>query len=166
VLGRGAIVAFLETLRGRPVLIGCGDRRYRQAAEALGDWVAEAFGATAEVTMTGPRATCRYDYMDSFGWPQYGEDPVRADILVGNCQDNGLMWRFVRQHGACGWLPLEINQDFPGEDRCVVMLSLPLVSQANGRPNSAPHPPQLVLGASSPGGVRRGLEALQKTVGR
>ncbi len=147
-----AIAAFIEDRRGASLVIGCGSRGFQPAARALADWLAATFEITAAVTLAAPRASCRHDYMDSFGWPSYGGDPVRADILIGNAQDNGLMWRFLNLHGDGGWLPLEINQDFPGPGHALVMLSMPFVTRADGRPGGRASPsPTARAGGQSPG---------------
>ncbi len=156
-----AVVAFLNARRGTTLHIGCGDRRFQPAAQALALWLTNTLAIAADVTLAGPRASCRNDYMDSFGWPSYGGDPLHAEILLGNCQDNGLMWRFLTLHGECGWLPLEVNQDFPGTGRALIMTSMPFVTRADGKRGGKAHASQLVLGASDPGDVQRAVTALQ-----
>ncbi|MGI6495350.1 MAG: beta-galactosidase [Kiritimatiellia bacterium] len=155
--------AYLERLREKEgVLIGCGDRRFLPAANLLAERLRTRLGVTASVTMAGARVeNCRDDYMDGYGWPGYGAPPVHADILLGNCQDNGLMYGFISLQGECGWLPLEVNQDFPGMGRSLVMLSLPCLSRADGRHSARLAPGrQLVLGASQPEDCLRAVEAL------
>ena len=90
--------------------------------------------------------------MDGYGWASCGKAPLHADILVGNCQDNGLMYDFISLQGACRWLPLEVNQDFPGVGRSIVMISSPYSSRADGRHSAQADatPRQLVIGASQP----------------
>ena len=145
---------FFESLleKGEAV-IGCGDRRFLSAANSLAKDLNDRFGIAAKVTMAGARIeNCRDDYMDGYGWASCGKVPLHADILVGNCQDNGLMYDFISLQGACRWLPLEVNQDFPGVGRSIVMLSSPYSSRADGRHSAQADatPRQLVIGASQP----------------
>ncbi|OPZ26188.1 MAG: Beta-galactosidase trimerization domain protein [Lentisphaerae bacterium ADurb.BinA184] len=166
VLDPAAIAAWLAGLpRDREIVIGCGDVRLRAVAEAARAWLEKDVGLRATITSAQPRASCRHDYMDGFGWPQYGADPVRPDLVVGNAQENGLMWRFLTCHGWCGWLPLEVNRDFPGPGRSVVMLSCPVRTQANGKPGGQREAQQLVIGASFPAEAAHGLAALQTALG-
>lgn len=162
ILERDTIGAFLNQLQGADIAIGCGDNRFKPVAETLAAWLKTAYGVNSHITTVGPRVSCRYDYMDSFGWPQYGVDPIQAAILVGNCQDNGLMWKFLKCHGEICWLPLEINQDFPGIGRAVVMLSSPVVTDANGNTSRTDGERQLVIGASFPSEARRAVQELRK----
>jgi len=98
--------------------------------------------------------------MDSYGWPGYGGDPVQAAILIGNCQDNGLMTKFLNMN-SCSWLPLEVNQNFPGIGKAVIMLSSPVVSDNVGRISRKDATRQLVIGGSSPSEAMAGVKALQ-----
>jgi len=159
------IAAFLEKLNGSNIVIGCGDTRFKPVAQALADWLQKARGITARVTVEAPRTSCRFDYMDSFGWPDYGGDPVHAAILIGNCQDNGLMWKFLSLK-TCAWLPLEINQNFPGIGRAVVMLSSPVVSNNTGQISKKDAARQLVIGASFPSEALAAVKALQAACGQ
>ena len=154
------IAAFIDNLNGGNIVIGCGDARFRPVAQALADWLQNARGITARITVEAPRTSCRFDYMDSFGWPSYGGDPVHAAILIGNCQDNGLMWKFLSLHGSA-WLPLEINQNFPGIGRAVVMLSSPVISSSTGQINRKDAQQQLVIGATFPSEAMRAVKELQ-----
>jgi hypothetical protein len=160
-----AIQAFLESRRGTRILIAAGTPRFQPAAAALADWLSQGYGIQTELTFVAPRVSCRYDYMDGFGWPAYGNDPVQADILIGNTRDNGLMWKFLRCHNLCGWLPLEINQDFPEPARSLVMLSCPVQTEANGKPGGKKAASQLVLGAGDGTAALAAVEDLKRAVG-
>ncbi len=144
------------------VLIGCGDRRFLPAAKRLATRLGEELGIESQITMAGARVrNCRDDYMDGYGWTDYGAAPVRADILIGNAQDNGLMFDFLTLKGDCRWLPLEINQDFPGPGRAIVALPLPCTSRSSGRTNARldGYRP-IVLGASHPADAISAVAAL------
>jgi len=154
------IAAFLEARRGKALVIGCGNRRFKPAAETLARWLKAAYGIRATITTAGRRCTIRKAYMDGFGYNRPLPEPVHADILVGNCQDNGLMYRFLLLSGQRYWLPLEVNQDFPGQGRAVVALSLPVATPESGRPGGKKTPQQLVLGASFPAEASLAVEAL------
>jgi len=68
------------------------------------------------------------------------------------------MWRYTWMWGVNDryWLPLEINNAFPGAGRAVVMLSAPVVTDGSGKPTGKKAGQQLVIGASFPGeGWRR-----------
>jgi len=156
------IAEFIAGLKGTSIVIGCGDARFKPAARAAADWLKQAYQIDSRITVEGPRASCRFDYMDSFGWPGYGDDPVQAAVLIGNCQDNGLMWKFLKCHGNVCWLPLEINQNFPGLGRAVIALSSPVITDDNGNLRKKDAPPQLVIGASFPSEAMKAVEELMK----
>lgn len=160
VLGAGKVGRFLEERRGGEVVIGCGDRRYRPVGEKLAEWLEAEYEIQARTTTAGPRATTNYTYMSGFGWTRYGKDPVEADILVGNDQSNGLMWKFADCKDWVHWLPVEVNKDFPGLGHAVVMLSLPVRTRANGNPGGKRAPQQLIIGGSNPADAMRGVEEL------
>jgi len=162
VLDADAIAAFLEKLKGTAIVVGCGDGRFKPVADALAAWLKQGYQVDSRVTTEGPRGSCRFDYMDSFGWTWYAPDPVEAAILIGNCQDNGLMWKFAKSQNPTWWLPLEVNQNFPGMGHCVLMLSSPVISDGNGNIARKDAPRQLVIGASFPSEAMRGLQALQQ----
>ncbi len=163
------ISAYLESPEAKQILIGCGDRRFLPVAEALAAWLKTKFQIEAKPTMAGPRVTIRKAYMDGFGWGRPGPAPSTPAILIGNCQDNALMWRFISHSGDSYWLPLEINQDFPGLGRAVVMLSAPITTRPDGRPGETGKgqaPQQLVIGASFPAEALRAVEALKRKLVR
>ncbi|HUW34245.1 MAG TPA: hypothetical protein VM223_21780, partial [Planctomycetota bacterium] len=117
----------------------------------------------SRITCEGPRGQCSKSYMLGFGFFQPDPAPVRPEILIGNCQDNGLMWRFIMRDARVemGWLPLEVNQTFPGLGRAVIMLSCPISTQLDGKPRTdVPADPQLVIGASSAAEAVKGVEAV------
>ena len=71
------------------------------------------------------------------------------------------MWKFLKLQGECWWLPLEVNQNFPGIDRWVVMLSAPVISDANGKVRpTKPEQQELVIGASFPSEAMMAVKAL------
>jgi len=156
------IAEFIAGLKGTSIVIGCGDARFKPAARALADWLKQAHQIESRITVEGPRASCRFDYMDSFGWPGYGDDPVHAAILIGNCQDNGLMWKFLKCHGNVCWMPLEINQNFPGLGRAMLAMTSPVISDDNGNLRRKDAPRQLVIGASFPSEAMKAVEELKK----
>ena len=162
ILDAPKVAEFLNSLKGTSIVIGCGDRRFKPAAKAVADWLKQAYQIDSRITTEGPRASCRFDYMDSFGWTQYTEDPVHAAVLIGNCQDNGLMWKFLKCHGNVCWLPLEINQNFPGLGKAVVMVSSPVITDNSGNIRRKDAPLQLVIGATYPGDAMRAIEELRK----
>jgi hypothetical protein len=164
VLAADRIADFLDERRGGELMIGCGDRRYRPVGESLAEWLAEEYDIEARITTAGPRATTNYSYMSGFGWTRYGKNPVEADILVGNDQSNGMMWKFADCKDWVHWLPLEVNSDFPGLGHVVVMLSLPVQTRANGNPGGKRAAQQLIIGASNPADALRGVEGLQGKV--
>ena len=170
ILGADRIAAFLSDRKGASIVIGSGDTRFRPAAELLAAWLKQTYQIDSRITTEGPRAVASHAYMLGFGG-RGSEDPVRADILIGNCQDNGLMWRFVRRDGGLqlGWLPLEVNQNFPGSERAVVMLSSTVITNPDGSqytPISGAEPitaePQLIIGASFPTEALSAVRALQQ----
>jgi len=163
VLDADRIAAFLDERKGKELLIGCGDTRYKPAAEALANWLKQAYEIKTQITTERPRASTHRPYMDGFAGPHIHGEPVRPEILIGNSQDNGLMIRFIRHTGDDYWLPLEMNQNFPGADRAVVMLSAPVRSDANGRPHNAANQRQLVIGASFPSEALRAVQVLQRS---
>jgi hypothetical protein len=159
-----AIAAFLKERAGKEVIIGYGGRPWQAAAETLAAWLTTTYNCKCTLTMAGPRCSCRYEYMDGFGYPNYGPDPVKADVVIGNCQDTPLLYRYLSLQGDDYWLPLEVNQDFPGPGRALIMLSAPVATQANGQPNGKAVPPQLVIGASYPDEARQGIAELLKGI--
>jgi hypothetical protein len=161
ILDRDQITAFLEARRGKQVLIGCGDTRFRLAAEELSKWLKQTHNIDASITTAGSRLICRYDYMDGYGWPNSETEQASADILIGNARDNGLMWRYVWMTGNRYWLPLEINDTFPGIDRSVVMLSIPVVTDNGGKAVGKPADQKLIFGASFPAEAMRAVKAMQ-----
>ena len=164
ILDAPQIAAFLDARRGKSLLIGCGDTRLKAVGDEMAHWLKEAYGIDARVTMAGPRASCRFAYMDGFGYTQFGGEPVKADILIGNCQDNFLMQRFLTPQGWCSWLPLEVNEDFPGPGRALVMLSVPVITQSNGQPGGKVAEQQLVIGASSAAEAIDATRALRRAL--
>jgi hypothetical protein len=165
-LAPGWIASFLDQRRGKDLLIGCGDQRYRPAGDALAAWLQEHYAIRARTIIAGPRASCRMAYQDGFGYTQYGPDPVQADILIGNVQDNALMWKFQSCQGWGGWLPVEVNRDFPGMGHAIVMLSAPVVTQPDGQAGGKQAPQQLVIGGGSPAETMRGVQALEQAFER
>jgi len=161
VLEADAVAAFLEARRGKDLVIGCGDIRFQPVGEKLAAWLKASYAINASLSMAGPRASCRYAYQDGFGYTRFGADPVHADILIGNCQDNGLMQKFITPQDWVGWLPLEVNQEFPGLGRAVVMLSVPVVTQANGRPGGKVAGQQLIIGAGFPAEAMKAVDVLR-----
>ena len=162
ILDAGEVSDYLEARRGEDIVIGCGNRRYRPVGEQLAGWLKEEYDITARLTTAGPRASTNYTYMSGFGWTRYGDNPVEADILVGNDQSNGLMWKFADCKDWVHWLPVEVNKDFPGLGHAIVMLSLPIRTRANGQPGGRSAPQHLIIGAGNPADAMRGVEALQK----
>jgi len=160
VLDRDRIAAFLRERAGRKIVIGCGDRRFRPAAVALAMGLKDTLDIDATITMAGPRATTQETYMLGFGYTRIGPEPVHADVLIGNCQDNGLMWKFIARGNEAAWLPVEVNQNFPGLGRVIVMLSSPVTTNVPGRPNDKRAPQQLIIGASYPSEAMQGVRAL------
>lgn len=164
VLDPERIAAFLDTLNGAGVVIGCGDTRFKPAAKALAQWLKNTRGIEARITTESARASTHKPYMDSFAGPSLHGDPVKALILIGNCQENGLMRRFIYHDGNAHWLPLEINTNFPGMDRAVVMLSAPVRTDSKGNPRRGKTERRLVIGASFPSEALRAVKALQEKV--
>ena len=162
ILDRDRIAAFLDEHKGGKLVIACGDTRFRPAAQALADWLKDTRQIDSRITTEGPRVSCTKPYMDGWGWPGLGGDPVKAAVLIGNCQDNPLMWRFVLTSGSSQWLPFEINQNFPGIDRAIVMLSSPVLTNSDGVPHTTKPRQQLVIGASFPSEALRAVKALQE----
>jgi len=162
ILHRDDIAAFLDSLAGESIVIGCGDTTFRPVAETFARWLADTRGIQSRITIEGPRASCRFDYMDSFGWPHYGDDPVHAHVLIGNAQDNGLMFKFLRVHGNHSWLALEVNQRFPGLGKGVVMLSSPVLTGGNSHIVRQNERRQLVVGSSFPAEAMKAVEALME----
>jgi hypothetical protein len=154
------ITAWLRERRGAPLLIGCGSTRFRPAAEALAAWLKKTWQVEATLTHAGPRTVIRKAYMDGFGYNHVLPAPSRPDIVVGNCQENATMWDYLLLSGACRWLPAEVNDDFPGAGRALVMLSFPVATEANGKAGGKPAAPQLVVGASDPTAALAAVEAL------
>jgi len=161
ILEPARIAAFVSALKGTSIVIGCADARFKPAAQALADWLKQNYQIDSRITAEGPRGSCRFDYMDSFGWTGYPDDPVQAAVVIGNCQDNGLMWKFVKLSGNVRWLPLEVNQNFPGAGRSIVMLSSPVTTDGGGNITKKDTPQQLVIGASLPGEAMMGVKAFQ-----
>jgi len=162
ILEHDQVASFIDGLKDTSVVIGCGDSRFKPVANELAQWLKRNYNIESRITVEGSRASCRYDYMDSFGWPGYGGPPVHAHILIGNCQDNGLMWQFLTLHGSVCWLPLEVNQNFPGIGRSVVMMSSPVISDANGRIRTTNAARQLVIGAGFPSEAMQAVKALEQ----
>jgi|GEM_PF-2448123 len=162
ILDAERIVAFLNTLQGTAVVIGCGDTRFTPVARDLADWLKETRQIEARITTEGPRASTHKPYMDSFAGPHLHGDPVKAKILIGNCQDNGLMRLFIYHGDNAHWLPLESNKNFPGLDRAVVMLSSPVRTDHKGRPHRGKAEQRLVIGASFPSEALRAVRALEQ----
>lgn len=102
--------------------------------------------------------------MDSFAGPHVYPAPVEPQILIGNSQDNGLMRRFIGVRQEVHWLPLGINQSFPGVGRAVVALSLPVRTDMNGRLDRRKARQQLIIGASFPGEALRAVHKLTHAV--
>ena len=165
ILEPARIAEFLDARRGTNVVIGCGNSRYRPAAVALAGWLAKTHSIRAEVTMAGPRMLIRQVYMDGFGYGQVQPDPAKPDILVGNCQENGLMYRFQLLTGDNYWLPLEPNLDFPGAGRALVMLSVPVMTRSDGKPGGKECSQQLVIGAGGPAEAMQAVESLERAKG-
>ena len=169
ILATAKIDAFLKDLKElsiKKIVIGCGDLRFKAPAEAMRKWIKTAYGIDARVTMATQRAGASWHYMDSFAGPGVYPEPIVPQILIGNSQDNGLMRRFinVRQPPRVHWLPLGMNQSFPGIDRAVVALSLPVSSNTSGRVSRVKDDQQLVIGASFPSEALRAVKALAKAV--
>ncbi|MFP4026359.1 MAG: beta-galactosidase [Candidatus Brocadiia bacterium] len=162
ILAPAEIGEFLEKRRGKELLIGCGDRRYRPVGEELATWLREKYNIEAKTTTAGPRATTNCTYMSGFGWTRYGKNPVEADILVGNDQSNGLMWKFADSKDWVHWLPVEVNQDFPGLGHAIVMMSLPVRTRANGQPGGRGAPSHLIIGASNPSDALRAVKEMNE----
>lgn len=141
---------FLEARRGKPVVIGCGSAGYQPAADVLAAWLSKRFGITAEVTCAPRRTVIRKAYQDGFGYNQVLAEPASPDILIGHTQDNPFMFRFVLFGGDQYWLPLGLNEDFPGAGRAIVSLSHPVITQGDGNPGGKSGTSQLVIGASFP----------------
>ncbi len=156
-----AVLAHLDRLSEKDILIGCGDRRFLPVAEEVAAWLRTTYGVEVRISSAGPRATCRKSYMAGFGWTRPGENPVDPDILIGNAQENPLLFDYLLLKRDIRWLPLEINRDFPGVDGALVTLSCPIITGSDGQPGGRPAEPVLVLGATFPAGVRAGLEALR-----
>lgn len=150
VLDRPGIEDFLAARRDKTVTIGYGDVHFRPAAEMLAAWLKREYNIAATLTAAGRRTVIRQCYMDGFGYNQVLGEPTKADIVIGNSQQNGLMFRYALLSGDNAWLPLEANDDFPGLGHAFVTLSLPLVTQSNGRPGGRAADAQLVFAASFP----------------
>ncbi|MFW5915450.1 MAG: hypothetical protein ACOCTQ_03135 [Planctomycetota bacterium] len=159
------IDAFLKDRSGDPVVLGYGHRNYRKPAERLADWLKDEYDVDVELTMAGPRATTNWTYMSGFGWTREGAEPVEPDIVIGNVQNNALMWRYASVKNDVYWLPLEPNEDFPEPGRALVMLSLPVKTRSNGKPGGKPAGRQLVIGATNASDARQGIEELINTLG-
>ena len=160
VLDRKAIIAFLESRKGKAIFVGAPDERYRPAFKPLAAWLKKAYDIDATMTTAGSRTKLRYDYQDGFGWPQILGEPTQPDILLGNAQDNALMYRFLQCHGDLLWMPVEVNQDFPGLGVGVVMLSSSVTTRADGKPGGKKAEPRLILGGSFPGETLQAVNTL------
>jgi len=156
--------AFIAGLRGTSIVISCADARFKPAGVAVAQWLKQAYNVDSRITMAGPRVSCRKPYMDGFGYPYPGPEPVHAAILIGNCQDNGLMFKFVGITNDTAWVPLEVNQNFPGMGRALVALSSSVRTDGNGVIRKKDAPRQLVLGASFPGEALQAVAALKQAV--
>ena len=157
-----AIRAFLTARRGTPVVIGYGSPAFKPAADTLAAWLTSRGKMAVTLSSAGRRTLIRQVYMDGFGYNQLQPEPLVADILIGNTQDNGLMYRYAIDSGDCYWLPLDVNEDFPGADRALVMLSLPIKTKADGKPGGTEADQQLVIGASYPAEALRAVDAVMK----
>ena len=164
ILDADRIAAFLEERRGKSTVIACGDTRYRPAAESLAQWLKRSYEIDSRITTVGSRISCRWAYQDGFGYVSNGHEETAAEMLIGNCQDNGLMWRYTWMWGVDTryWLPLEANSMFPGAGRAIVMLSSPVATDGSGRATGKEVPRQLVVGASFPSEALAAVRALQE----
>lgn len=160
VLDLASVHAFLDARKGKAILVGAPDERYRPVFTPLAAWLKKAYGIDATMTTAGSRTKLRYDYQDGFGWPQILGEPTQPEILLGNAQDNALMYRFLQCHGDLLWMPVEVNQDFPGLGVGVVMLSSPLTTRADGKPGGKKTEPRLILGGSFPSETLQAVNSL------
>jgi len=163
-LDRDRITEFLRARKDKTIVISYGDTRFRAAAEQLADKLRRRYQIESRLTCEGPRGQCSKSYMLGFGYFRPDPAPVRPDVLLGNCQDNGLMWRFIMRDSnvEMGWLPVEVNQNFPGYGRSIVMLSCPISTNLDGSPRKdAPVGQQLVIGASGVAEAVKGVEAVR-----
>jgi len=153
-----------------PLVISYGSEDYRRAAEKLAELL-EARGVRARISSLGIRhETHNPDAYYRFRSARYRRPLKRIDAFVGNDYSNSNLadltggWQCTRY--ANPRLPVSINREFPGGDRCVVMLTHPFFV-SRGRGSSFPdtyhrfaqRPRQLVIGASSPAGAMRGVAA-------
>lgn len=162
ILDVAEIRAYIEARKEKGLWIACGTKAFRPVGVKLAKWLKEHLQIDARVTLATQRMGCRYDYMDSFGWGSPGGEPVLAQIAIGHTQSNGLMRRYNRINSPVCWLPLQPNRHFPGMGRAFVSLSLPAVTETDGRIRTRDLSRQLVIGASYPGEAMRAVAALIK----
>ena len=164
ILDAGRIAAFLEARRGKTVTVGFGDTRYKPAADALAALLKAKYAIDCRLTGAGSRISCRWAYQDGFGYVTNGHEEAAAEILIGNCQDDALMWRYTWMWGVSDryWLPLEINNTFPGAGRAVVMLSAPVATDGSGKSVGKKAGQQLIIGASFPGEALAAVEQMKR----
>jgi len=159
VINRKAVGEFLRGLRGKEIRIGCGTPDYLPAAESLARHLKQRLQIIAKPTLAGARTWVRYAYQDGFGYPQTRPEEADAAILIGNTVENGLMfryeWHWTRDRQ---WLPLNVNEAFPGAGHSVIQLSLPVETTGKGLPESKPVESKLILGATNPQDARRAVE--------
>ena len=154
------IAAYLREKKESGVTIAYGEPGYRRAAQSLGAWLLAKHGIKCKLTAAPRRTVIRKGYMDGFGWNRVMPEPCGADILIGNTQDNPMMLRFVLFAGEAAWLPVGVNENFPGPGRAIIMLSYPIATEAPARARIQPNSRQLVIGASSPAEAEKAVKHL------
>jgi hypothetical protein len=168
ILHEAEVRAYLSSLKGKRVRIGCGSAAYLELGEELAAALNKRLGCAAETTLAGvqysaERMNARFPHFTPQEMP---------DILLGNEWDNQCLayftatpWVGERTQGL--FLPLVVNKAVPGPGRGVLELSRPYnVVDRRQRPPAEPAfyrfdpaPARLVIGGSDVAGTELALKA-------
>jgi len=155
------------------VVISYGSPEYRPAAEKLAERLTKA-GLQTRISGLGIRNfTDDPDPYYRLRSGRYERPLAKIDVFIGNDWDNTNLadltgaWQASRHANPI--LPVSVNRQFPGGGRAVLMVTRPFsVSLPNAKSFPEKYhvfkeqPRSLVIGASSPDGAVRGVEAFGK----
>ncbi|HUU96081.1 MAG TPA: beta-galactosidase trimerization domain-containing protein, partial [Phycisphaerae bacterium] len=140
IVHRDEIRAFLASLKGKPVRIGCGSPAYAELGEQLAVALRKELKCDARCTLAGVQYSAdRWRHR----FPAYTAQDV-PEILLGNEYDNQLLASFSATPWVSGkaqnlFLPIIVNKALPGPGRGVVQLSRPYqVIDRRNRPKDEP----------------------------